>query len=101
MSPVCANQSNPEKTSTDEEGNNEKRTHIHLPTPGDWACGSENDPSPAFVKFGVQPRQIGDEYLGLKEKMRKVNTTIICFASCGLVRTFSLPESYTTRISNS
>jgi len=65
MGSVCANQSNPEKTDTDKEGDNEKRTHIDLPTPRDWACGSENDPSPAFIKFGVQPSQIGDEYLGL------------------------------------
>ena len=65
MGSVRANQSNPEKSSTDQERNNEKRTHIELPTPRDWTCGSENDPSPAFIKFGVQPSQIGDEYLRL------------------------------------
>lgn len=65
MGSVRANQSNPEKTGTDKEGNNENRTHIKLPTPRDRTCRSENDPSPAFIKFGVQPSQIGDEYLGL------------------------------------
>ena len=37
MGAVCANQSNPEKTRTDNEGNDEKQTHVKLPTPGDWA----------------------------------------------------------------
>ena len=73
MGSVRANQSNQEKTGTDKEGNNEKRTHIELPTPRDWACGSENDPSPAFIKFRVQPSQIGDKYLSLNGS--KVNTT--------------------------
>ena len=71
MGSVCATQSNPEKTNTDKEGNDEKRTHIDLPTPRDWACGSENDPSPAFIKFSVQPRQIGDENLGLAGRDEK------------------------------
>jgi hypothetical protein len=65
MGSVGANQSNPEKTGTDKEGDDEKRTHIELPAPGNRACGSKNDPSPTFIKFGVQPSQIGDKYLGL------------------------------------
>lgn len=65
MGSVCANQSHEKETDTDKERNNEKRTHIDLPTPRDRACGSENDPSPAFIKFGVQPGQIGDKYLRL------------------------------------
>ena len=55
MGTVCPCQSNPKKTGTDKEGNNKKQAHVHLPTPGDRACGSEYDPSPSFIKFGVQP----------------------------------------------
>ena len=53
MGSVGTNQSNPEKTGTDNEGNNEKRTHIDFPTPRDWTCGSKNDSSPSFIEFGV------------------------------------------------
>ena len=68
--------SNPEKTETDKERNDEKRAHIDLPTPRDWTCGSENDSSPAFIKFGVQPSQIGDEYLCLNGQIeRSTNNT--------------------------
>lgn len=97
MGSVCANQSNPEKTCTDKEWNNEKGTHVDLPTPGDWACGGENNPSPTFVKFGIQPGQIGDEDLGLRDEMRN---WILQAVSCGPEQTFSLPESYTTLISD-
>jgi hypothetical protein len=99
MGSVCSNQSDPEKTGTDKEGNNEKRTHKNLPTPRDWACGSENDSSPAFIKFGVQPSQIGDEYLSLNgrdERSIQLNVGKLC----RLEQTFSLPESYSTRISD-
>ena len=53
MGSVRANQSDTEKTDTDKEGNNEKRTQIDLPTPRDWTCGGKNDPSPAFIELGV------------------------------------------------
>lgn len=72
MCSVRANQSNAKETGTDEEGDNEKRTHIDLPTPRDRACGSENDPSPTFIEFGVQPSQIGDEHLCLNGDERSI-----------------------------